>query len=87
MLIHKAPLFIDKAKNNMRNFTITTGGRQLAIEQKDEQNFIVNNSGRTSHLYLQQDNEGANHWFEDGDKETPQSIETGKAIEAYLANK
>ncbi|QHS58566.1 hypothetical protein [Chitinophaga agri] len=70
----------------MSTFTIDHKDSQLTVEQSDKRRFKVALPGRTIVLFLKQDNEGANHWFEDGtDNETPETKEIGQAIDNYLA--
>ncbi|TWV94369.1 hypothetical protein [Chitinophaga pinensis] len=70
----------------MNTFTIDHKNSPLTIEQADKHRFKVALPGRTLVLFLKQDNEGANHWFEDGtDNETPETKEIGIAIDNYLA--
>ena len=71
----------------MTDFTIILGNQTLQAEQTDDNNFIVHIADKPQHIYVKQDNEGANHWFDArANNETPQTIELGKAIEAYLVN-
>ena len=71
----------------MNDFTITIGNQTAQVEQKDDKNFVAHVGGKLQHLYIKQDNEGSNHWFDAGtNNETAQTIELGKAIEAHLAN-
>jgi len=70
----------------MNTFTIDHNNSPLTIEQADKHRFKVDLPGKTLVLFLKQDNEGANHWFEDGtDNETPETKEIGMAIDNYLA--
>lgn len=70
----------------MNTFTIDHANTQLTVEQADKRRFKVTLPGKTLVLFLKQDNEGANHWFEDGtDNETEETQEIGEAIDNYLA--
>jgi hypothetical protein len=70
----------------MNTFTIDHDNTQITVEQSDKRHFKVEMPGRTIVLLLKQDNEGANHWFEEGtDNETPETKEIGMAIDNYLA--
>jgi hypothetical protein len=70
----------------MNTFTIDHMNSQLTVEQEDKRRFKVQLPSKTIVLFLKQDNEGANHWFEDGtDNETPETKDIGMAIDNYLA--
>ncbi len=72
----------------MENFSVNIGGRSVQVAKDDEKNFTLHSRDGDKHLRLKEDNDGANHWFEgSNDHETADSIEAGKAIEAYIANK
>lgn len=69
----------------MRTFHIQYHELDLEVTEERENHFAVDMPERQLHLLLKQDNEGANHWFEDGtDKETGESRAVGLAIERYL---
>jgi hypothetical protein len=70
----------------MDTFTIDHDNQAIAVEQQDKRHFKVKLGSRTMVLIQKQDNEGANHWFEDGsDNETPETKAIGDAIDTYLA--
>ncbi len=70
----------------MNTFTIDHDTKQVTVEQTGQRHFNVKLPGKTMVLVLKQDNEGANHWFEDGsDNETEETKEIGLAIDNYLA--
>jgi hypothetical protein len=70
---------------HMRTFHIQYQRKNLKVTEEEENHFSVVVPGRRLHLLLKQDNEGANHWFEEGkDKETVETSEVGLAIESYL---
>ena len=72
----------------MEEFSINIGGRSVQVEKNDDKNFTLHSNDGDKHLRLKEDNDGANRWFEgSSDSETAESIEAGKAIEAYIANK
>ena len=69
----------------MRTFRIRYYELDLEVREEKEHCFSVDLPERKLCLLLKQDNEGANHWFEDGtDKETGESQSVGLAIERYL---
>lgn len=69
----------------MSEFQVNVGGHEIGVTQSDEHTFIVRLPDKTIHLVRKQDNEGANHWFEEGkDNETPQLSDLGTAIEKHL---
>lgn len=70
----------------MSTFHIQLHGHEIGVTRQDENIFIVRLPEKTIHLLRKQDNEGANHWFEEGkDNETTQTSELGAAIESWLA--
>jgi general stress protein 26 len=72
----------------MEKFSIRISGRSVQVEKNDDKNFTLHSKDGDKHIRLKEDNDGANRWFEgSGDSETAESIEAGKAIEAYMANK
>jgi hypothetical protein len=70
----------------MSTFQIQLNNSEIGVTRQDENVFIVRLPEKTIHLLKRQDNEGANHWFEEGkDNETTQTSELGAAIESWLA--
>lgn len=70
----------------MNTFTIDHDNKQLRVERADKRRFKVEMPEKTITLFVKQDNEGANHWFEDGtDNETSEAKELGALIDNYLA--
>lgn len=70
----------------MQTFNIQYHSKEAKVEQQEETLFIVQLPGKTIRLLMRQDNEGANHWFEENqDNETAETKEIGQAIESYLA--
>lgn len=70
----------------MSTFQIQLHSHEIGVNRQDENIFIVRLPEKTIHLRKRQDNEGANHWFEEGkDNETAQTSELGAAIESWLA--
>lgn len=70
----------------MRTFHISYHQHDVKVEQQDEELFTVHLPNLTMRLQLRQDNEGANHWFEENrDNETAETQGIGQAIETYLA--
>lgn len=68
----------------MNTFTIGHGDNTIRVEQQDKERFIVRLEERTIKLLKKEDNEGANHWFEEGcDNETPEAKALGNAIHHY----
>lgn len=76
----------DTKISTMRTFNIQYHSKETKVEQQEEALYIVQLPERTIHLRMRQDNEGANHWFEENhDNETPETKAIGQAIESYLA--
>ncbi|KAA2242593.1 hypothetical protein F0L74_08640 [Chitinophaga agrisoli] len=72
----------------MNTFQIQYQQQDLQVTEQENDHFTVDLPEGKIYLLLKQDNEGANHWFEDGkDKETEKSKAVGLAIERYLNNK
>lgn len=70
----------------MGTFRIDHDNNTIQVEQQDSRLFVVKLEDRTIRLVQKQDNEGANHWFEEGsDNETPETKALGNAIDTYLA--
>lgn len=70
----------------MRTFNINYRNSEIKVVQQDEELFTVHLPSLTMRLQLRQDNEGANHWFEEHrDNETVETKGIGLAIETYLA--
>lgn len=70
----------------MSTFQIQLNNHEIGVTRQDENVFIVRLPEKTVHLLRKQDNEGANHWFEEGkDNETSQTSEIGAAIDSWLA--
>ncbi|MGO4294507.1 hypothetical protein [Chitinophaga sp. RAB17] len=70
----------------MSTFHIQLHDHEIGVSRQDENVFIVRLPEKTIHLLRRQDNEGANHWFEEGkDNETSLTAELGAAIETWLA--
>jgi hypothetical protein len=70
----------------MSTFHIQLDQHEISVTQQDENIFIVRLPEKTIHLEKRQDNEGANHWFEEGkDNETSQTEAIGLAIDTWLA--
>ncbi|MEO7394476.1 MAG: hypothetical protein ABIU11_05990 [Chitinophagaceae bacterium] len=58
------------------------GDTGWVIENKDERKYLVHFKDKEAILFVKEDNEGANHWFEnDADRETDFSKEIGLQIE------
>lgn len=71
----------------MSTFHVEIDNHEISVRQEDENGFIVRIPEKTIHLQRRQDNEGANHWFEDGkDNETVLTANIGAAIENWLAH-
>ncbi|ASZ11834.1 hypothetical protein KTO58_15710 [Chitinophaga pendula] len=69
-------------------FHIDYNNTTVKVEHASKDRFVIHLPGKRTEIILKQDNEGANHWFEDGsDNETPESHQLGVAIETYLAKK
>lgn len=69
----------------MSTFQIQLQNHEIGVTRQDENTFIVRLPEKTIHLLRRQDNEGANHWFEEGkDNETTATSELGAAIESWL---
>ena len=69
----------------MNEFKIRVNGNEIGVVQLGEDTFRVRLPEKTIHLLRKEDDEGANHWFEEGmDNETSQLSELGTAIESYL---
>jgi hypothetical protein len=69
----------------MNTFQIQLQNHDIGVTRQDENTFIVRLPEKTIHLLKREDNEGANHWFEEGkDNETEQTSELGAAIENWL---
>jgi hypothetical protein len=72
----------------MTQFTITIGNQPAMAEQTDKTSFVVRVADKALHLYIKQDNEGANHWLDAStNSETQETKEAGSAIEAYMVNR
>ena len=70
----------------MSQFTIKQNNDSIPVTQEAKDSFVVELPGRTIYLIVRQDNEGANHWFEEGsDNETEETKNLGNAIETALA--
>jgi hypothetical protein len=70
----------------MITFTIDHNNEQITVIQSSQCHFKVERPGGKILLLLKQDNEGADHWFEDGtDNETPETKAIGAAIDNYMA--
>ncbi len=70
----------------MSSFHIQLDQHEIGVTRQDENIFIVRLPEKTIHLEKRQDNEGANHWFEEGkDNETTQTAAIGLAIDTWLA--
>lgn len=70
----------------MSSFHIQLNNHEIGVVRQDEDVFIVRLPEKTIHLEKREDNEGANHWFEEGkDNETTQTSQIGTAIETWLA--
>lgn len=70
----------------MSTFHIQLDQQEIGVTRQDENIFIVRLPEKTIHLEKRQDNEGANHWFEEGkDNETTQTAAIGLAIDTWLA--
>ncbi|WP_295128942.1 hypothetical protein [uncultured Chitinophaga sp.] len=70
----------------MSQLTITHHNASIPVTQESKDSFIVELPERTIYLIVRQDNEGANHWFEEGsDNETEETKSIGIAIETALA--
>lgn len=72
----------------MDTFHIAYNNTNVKVEQESKDRFAIHLPGKRTVIVLKQDNEGANHWFEDGsDNETHESRQLGVAIEVHLAEK
>ena len=72
----------------METFNIHYNNTDIRVEQSAKGRFIVHLPGKTMCLNLKQDNEGANHWFEDNkDNETQETRTIGETIEMHMAGK
>ncbi|UYQ95346.1 hypothetical protein MKQ68_09575 [Chitinophaga horti] len=70
----------------MSQFTISQHNETISVTQEAKDSFIVEMPDKTLYLIVRQDNEGANHWFEEGsDNETEETKSIGIAIETALA--
>ncbi|MEZ2443319.1 hypothetical protein AB6805_16460 [Chitinophaga sp. RCC_12] len=70
----------------MDTFNIQLGNHETGVTRRDEDVFIVRLPEKTIYVEKRQDNEGANHWFEQGkDNETSLTANIGAAIENWLA--
>lgn len=70
----------------MDSFNIQLNNHETGVTRRDEDVFIVRLPEKTIYLEKRQDNEGANHWFEQGkDNETTLTANIGAAIETWLA--
>lgn len=77
-----------KKRSIMTTFDINYDNRTVTVEQLGKEHYKVLLPVKTLHLTLKQDNEGANHWFEDDtDNETPVTKALGEAIELHLMKK
>lgn len=71
----------------MNIFHIRYRNGDIQTEQQGNDTFTVHLDNRKLNLLRKQDNEGDNHWFEEGtDNETAETRELGVAIETYLLN-
>jgi hypothetical protein len=78
-------LVVMLVKKAMNIFHIKYRNSDIQTEQQGNDDFTVHMDNRQVHLHRKQDNEGENHWFEEGaDNETEETKELGVAIEAYL---
>lgn len=70
----------------MSTFHITYHGQQIAVSQESPDIFLVALPEKKIQLQRKEDNEGADHWFEQGsDNETEETAALGTAIEVVLA--
>ncbi|MGF6849052.1 hypothetical protein QFZ51_004287 [Chitinophaga sp. W3I9] len=70
----------------MDTFNIQLDNHETGVTRHDEDVFIVRLPEKTIYVEKRQDNEGANHWFEQGkDNETSLTANIGAAIENWLA--
>ncbi|SHN16720.1 hypothetical protein [Chitinophaga sp. CF418] len=70
----------------MNAFTIDHNNSQITVTPLGKCLFKVEIPGKKLLLLLKQDNEGADHWFEDGtDNETTETRAIGTAIDNYMA--
>lgn len=72
----------------MKTFKIDHENDTVTVEQVDKTHFVVHLIGGDRTLVLKQDNEGANHWFEEGkDHETEEMSSVGVEIDKWLTQK
>ncbi|UPK66780.1 hypothetical protein [Chitinophaga filiformis] len=70
----------------MDTFTLDYNNSQITVTPSGKCQFKVEIPGKKMLLLLKQDNEGANHWFEEGtDNETDEARAIGAAIDNYMA--
>lgn len=73
---------------HMHTFHINYHNNDVKVVQQDEDLFTVHLPRFTMRLQLRQDNEGANHWFEENrDNETAETRKIGQEIETYLSKR
>lgn len=69
----------------MQTFSIRYNNSDIPVTKQGKGHYTVQLPGRDMQLLVKQDNEGAEHWFEEGtDNETEESKAFGIAIETYL---
>lgn len=72
----------------MNTFKIDHNNDTVLVEQIDNTHFTVHLVGGDLNLVLKQDNEGANHWFEEGtENETDETSSIGVEIDTWLTKK